>query len=515
MASTYSQNLRLELIGTGEQQGTWGATTNTNLGTLLEQAITGYTSVAVTDGADTTLTTANGASDQARNMVINLTGALTAARNVICPATPKVYIVKNATTGGYAVTFKVTGQTGVSIPNGATMLVFVDGTDVRQANIPVNSSGAGVISVTDNTNAALRVTQLGTGAAIRVEDEANPDSTPFIVDATGNVSTGTTSAIGRATIKAPVGGNALTLVGRDSDGYARLEAFDRTGSNRTGSIQFAEDGAITFARTIGGTLTERAAFDTNGNFVVGATSGVNKLAVNGSGQFYGGISGNEAGTHVFYQSNLSYIGAWGPNTSTNGSLAFYSARSNGVNGLETLRIDGSGNLLKGVTSAISTAYGTGEISFKCSSAGMVFQNTGSAGGSAPTVQVFLNSSGTAVGYIACSGTSTSFTNLSDYRLKENVEPLANASQRVAALKPVRFNFISEPDKIIDGFLAHEVQDVVPEAVIGKKDAVGKNGDPIHQGLDQSKLIPLLTAALQEAINKIDALEARILALEAA
>jgi hypothetical protein len=120
MASTFSPNLRLELIGTGEQQGTWGATTNTNLGTLLEEAIGGYVSVTVSNSGDTTLTANNGSADQSRNMVLNLVGTISAARNVICPAIEKLYVVKNATTGGFAITFKVSGQTGVSIPNGTT-----------------------------------------------------------------------------------------------------------------------------------------------------------------------------------------------------------------------------------------------------------------------------------------------------------------------------------------------------------------------------------------------------------
>ena len=157
MASTYSPNLRLELIGTGEQQGTWGATTNTNLGTLLEEAIGGYAAITVSDAGDTTLTTANGATDQSRNMTLNLTGTITAARNVICPAIEKVYIVKNATTGGFAVTFKVSGQTGVSIPNGQTVLIFVDGTDARQATGAVANGGTGA------TTASGAATNLGLG----------------------------------------------------------------------------------------------------------------------------------------------------------------------------------------------------------------------------------------------------------------------------------------------------------------------------------------------------------------
>jgi hypothetical protein len=148
MASTYSPNLRLELITTGEQQGTWGSTTNTNLGTLLEEAIGGYVSVTVTDGADTTLTTSNGSADQSRNMVINLAGTLTATRNVICPAIEKLYVVKNATTGGFAVTFKVSGQTGVSVPNGSTYFLYVDGTDARLINGTIAAQNSNNVSIT-------------------------------------------------------------------------------------------------------------------------------------------------------------------------------------------------------------------------------------------------------------------------------------------------------------------------------------------------------------------------------
>ena len=168
MASTYSTNLRLELIGTGEQQGTWGATTNTNLGTLLEEAICGYISVPVTNGVDTVLTTNNGAADQSRNMVLNLTGALTAVRTVLCPAIEKLYVVKNSTTGGYAVTFKVSGQTGVSIPNGETVFVYVNGTDVVAINGTIASQNANNVSITGGSITGitdLAVADGGTGSS--------------------------------------------------------------------------------------------------------------------------------------------------------------------------------------------------------------------------------------------------------------------------------------------------------------------------------------------------------------
>lgn len=136
MASTYSTNLAVELIATGEQAGTWGATTNTNLGTLLEQSISGYVTQAITDGsgADTTITIPNGSSGVARNMFIEMTGALTfATTSLIVPANKKLYFIYNNTTGGFAVTVKVSGQTGVSVPNGKKMVLVSNGTDIVEA----------------------------------------------------------------------------------------------------------------------------------------------------------------------------------------------------------------------------------------------------------------------------------------------------------------------------------------------------------------------------------------------
>lgn len=114
--------------------------------------------------------------------------------------------------------------------------------------------------------------------------------------------------------------------------------------------------------------------------------------------------------------------------------------------------------------------------------------------------------GTAVGSITrSSSTGVSYNTSSDYRLKENVTPINNATNRVKELNPCRFNFKGE-QRIVDGFLAHEAQQVVPESVVGDKDAVDDEGNPMYQGIDQSKIVPLLTAALQEAIARIEALE---------
>lgn len=128
MPSSTSASLRLELIASGEKANTWGTITNTNLGTLLEEAICGYKAVTVSNSVDTTLTPSNWVSDEARNAVIHLTGTITATRNVIAPQAPKVYIVKNGTSGEQSIIFKRSGSTGVTIPNGKTVILFYNGT---------------------------------------------------------------------------------------------------------------------------------------------------------------------------------------------------------------------------------------------------------------------------------------------------------------------------------------------------------------------------------------------------
>jgi hypothetical protein len=129
MPSTYSTSLKLELIGNGEQTGTWGQTTNNNLGTLIEQAITGVGQLTLT--GDTVLTNYNGLPDESRNAVLVFSGALAAPANVVAPSVEKTYIITN--NSGANVTIKTTAGTGVVIPNGLNSLVYCDGTDFYTA----------------------------------------------------------------------------------------------------------------------------------------------------------------------------------------------------------------------------------------------------------------------------------------------------------------------------------------------------------------------------------------------
>ena len=118
-----------------------------------------------------------------------------------------------------------------------------------------------------------------------------------------------------------------------------------------------------------------------------------------------------------------------------------------------------------------------------------------------------------VGSITSTGSSTAYNTTSDYRLKEDIKPVENAATRVMALNPVNFAWKADGSRV-DGFIAHEAQEIVPEAVTGTKDAVNEDGSIKPQAIDQSKLVPLLTAALQEALTEIAGLKSRLAAVEA-
>tara|TARA_A100001201_G_scaffold120427_2_gene103943 strand:- start:840 stop:1745 length:906 start_codon:yes stop_codon:yes gene_type:complete len=176
---------------------------------------------------------------------------------------------------------------------------------------------------------------------------------------------------------------------------------------------------------------------------------------------------------------------------------------------ERMRIDSSGRVLLNTSSSFDNEYRMS--TYITSTGGHVFRPDGT---STRKPLAFQNNSGSEVGSISSSTSSTSFNTSSDYRLKENVTAISDGITRLKTLKPSRFNFKTEKDRTVDGFLAHEVT-AVPEAITGTKDEVDSDNNPVYQGIDQSKLVPLLTAALQEAVAKIEVLETKVAALEAA
>jgi hypothetical protein len=201
-----------------------------------------------------------------------------------------------------------------------------------------------------------------------------------------------------------------------------------------------------------------------------------------------------------------------------GRLMFSTTADGSASPTERMRITKDGGFMVGQTVTVAPGYGNGTV-------GAGFSNTDKVlyvSSSNPALRLNRNSDGSivdfrrsgsagVVGTISVTTTATAYNTSSDYRLKENVVPLDGAIARLNQLPVHRFNFIADPDTVVDGFIAHEAQAVVPECVTGEKDAVDDDGNPVYQGIDQSKLVPLLTAALQEAVAKIESLEARLTA----
>ncbi len=238
-------------------------------------------------------------------------------------------------------------------------------------------------------------------------------------------------------------------------------------------------------------------------------------------------------------------------TGTGSNALGFGTRNAGGNVTERMRIDSSGRLLVAATSSFgnggvvqidATAYGSNLNGLNVKSGVSSYAIVSYA---ASQQHIYFTEDGSAaVGNITSNGSSTSYNTTSDYRLKEDWQPMSGSIDRLKALNPVNFAWKADGSRV-DGFLAHEAAEVVPEAVTGEKDAVEAIGNvtdaegtvvqenvlepaelaegqtwtktedrPVYQGIDQAKLVPLLTAALQEAVSKIEALETRIAALEA-
>jgi hypothetical protein len=195
MASTYSTNLKIELMATGENSGTWGTITNTNLGTALEQAIVGYGNPNFASDANLTITlTDTNAAQAARALVLNVTSgvSLSTTRELIVPTVQKQYIVQNNTTGSQSITVKTTAGTGITIPNGRKAHLYVDGTNVIQMFDFVDINGGAIDGTTVGAASASTGAFTTLNASSTVNFAGLSASTVLASDASKNVVSATT-----------------------------------------------------------------------------------------------------------------------------------------------------------------------------------------------------------------------------------------------------------------------------------------------------------------------------------
>lgn len=418
MASTYSPSLKLELIGNGDQSGTWGTTTNTNLGTLLEQAITGVQAITMVN-ADYTLSNLNGAADEARNAVLVVGGTNAAIRNVIAPAVEKLYVIRNNTVGGFAIVIKTSASTGVSIANGTTAFVYCDGSEFYLAVPPYAST---------NTASTL----------VFRDASGNFAAGTITANLTGNASTVTTNANLTGAVTSV--GNATSL-GSFTSANLAAALTDETG---TGANVFANSPTLvtpalgTPSALVGTNITGTAAGLTAGNVttnanLTGAVTSVGNATSLGSftSANLAAALTDETGTGANVFANTPTLVTPILGTPTSGTLTNCTGLpiSTGVSGLATgiaafLATPSSANL----AAALSDETGTGAAVF-ANSPTLVTPNLGtpsalvgtnisgtaaslSIGGNAATATNATNATtaATATNALACSGNSATVTN---------------------------------------------------------------------------------------------------------
>jgi len=276
MASTFSPSLRIELIGDGDQSGIWGQTTNSNLGTLIEQAIAGVVTITMVD-ANYTMTNFNGVSDEARNQVIVLTGTNNAQRNLIAPLVEKTYIIRNSTTGGFAVQIIGSSGTGVVIPNGVTTTVYCDGTNFFSSqtgsagNFTVN--GNLVVGGTTSLTGVLNGTTAAFSGAI---SSVSPAFTGTPTAPTASPGTNTTQIATTAFVTAATG--TLGTMSTQNANNVNI-----TGGSITGitDLAVADGGTGASSITANSVVLGNGSSALNGNLVAPSTSG-NFLVSNGT-----------------------------------------------------------------------------------------------------------------------------------------------------------------------------------------------------------------------------------------
>jgi hypothetical protein len=537
MPSTATTRLRLEKMALGENSATWGAPKLNTVLDLVDEAVGGVEAVTIS-GATTTLTSTNYASDQARNACLVLTGTLGAASSVVVPNAEKVYLVVNNTTmGAYTLTIKTAAGAGVSLKTGPQW-VYCDATAVFTASPRLDQLAAAGAAIDMGgfkvTNSAIptATTDLATKAYV--------DGVAVGVDATAAVAALTASLTASLALKAPLASPTFTSSVLVSTGTVAVPlgtvsapTYSFSGDSNTGLYS---SGADSVSLVAGGTA--RATASTSGLGVTGTLSTTGAASLG---------------------STLGVTGAatLGSTLSVTGSVTAASVASSGAVSGTTLAASGAATLSStlAVTGAITATGGLTAAAPVLTAAGTVSApshsfstdtNTGLYSGGADVLkfttggtermsidaagtvsvvgsgggQLVLTETATSTiqaqkfvmaavqkGNIDISTTGVTYNTASDYRLKENITPLTEAVDRLEQLRPKRFQFISDPShQTMEGFIAHEVAEVVPAAVSGEKDGTYSNGQPMYQSIDASRLVPLLVAAVQELALRVEALE---------
>ena len=473
MPSEYSPKLRLELIGAGEQAGLWGATTNKNLGQLLEQAIAGVTTVDLSGGGTITLTTLDGAPDQARSAVIKCIGAPAAPVTVVIPTQTKLYVFRNDC--GQTITVKTALQfSGVTLLNGEATLVFCDGTNA----IPgIATAGAGPTTVANGG------TGTNTFVAGFIKSPSPGGTTPLTSVAAINIGTGSTDITGVLPVGSGGTGASTLLSGRVLLGNG--------GSTPTQLAGAANNDVLTWDSGLN-TWKSAAATGAGVTTITGSNIGVSPSTGNVTITLSSANVTNALGYTPYSSANPSgYItsSALSGYAQTSSANTFTQNQTINTGGTSILYMGGSTQGLQWTGSQLQ--FGILSGTYMLVQSGQFLTNTDN---------VFKPTAGSWLGY-------------SDQRLKENIVDYTKGLDAVKALRPVNYNFKDELGdqtnrKTYAGLIAQEVEQTTLANMIGE----GPNG---YKSLDSSELTYTLINAVKELSAQVDALKAEVTTLKGA
>jgi hypothetical protein len=381
----------------------------------------------------------------------------------------------NASYGAYSLDANTTGNYNTAL--GASALGANTTADYNTAI----GYQAGFNGTTGGINTFVGALSAGNGVVTGTHNVGNGVETLYsLTSGSSNV------GVGYQALQLNTTGSSNVAIGREAleanttASYNTAVGYQSSYSSTTGARNLTIGPFSGYALTTGSGNTFVGAYDT------GAGGAGSNITTGSKNTILGKFNGNEKGLDIRTSSNNIVL-------------------SDG-DGNPRVIVDSSGRLLLGTTTVHSGTNGTLYLETNAVSTRNIIalNNSDTGTSSAGIIAFYRNTSFT--GGITNTNTSTAYNTSSDYRLKENVVELTSATTRLKQLEPKRFNFIADADTTVDGFLAHEVQTVVPEAVHGTHNEVDADGNPVYQGIDQSKLVPLLVATIKE-------LEARITALE--